>query len=135
MDAALNPKEPRTIKTRCAAAFESEALRIFIGVLIGGAVGVLVAALCPEDRCAGVGPSEACAATAELLGFIGSLWMQALKCVVLPLICCNVTLSSAELKKQAGAGKIGRWLVGYYLLTTCLAALEGLAVTLSLIHI
>ena len=94
MDAALNPKARPTARERCASAFSSEELRIFLGVVLGGAVGVTVAALCPEDRCAGVGPSEGCAAAAELLAFAGSLWMQALKAVVLPLICCNVTLSA-----------------------------------------
>ena len=69
MDAALNPKARPTARERCASAFSSEALRIFLGVVLGGAVGCTVAALCPEDRCAGVGPSEGCAATAELLAF------------------------------------------------------------------
>ena len=109
MDAALNPEDAPTARERCASVFSSEALRIFLGVPFG-VVGARSRRLCLEDRCAGVGPSEGCAAAAELLAFAGSLWMQSLKCVVLPLICCNVTLSASELKKQAGAGKIGRWL-------------------------
>ena len=39
MDAALNPKARPTARERCASAFSSEALRIFLGVVLGGAVG------------------------------------------------------------------------------------------------
>ncbi len=37
MDAALNPKARPTARERCASAFSSEALRIFLGVVLGGA--------------------------------------------------------------------------------------------------
>ena len=42
MDAALNPKARPTARERCASAFSSEALRIFLGVVLGGAVLLVV---------------------------------------------------------------------------------------------
>ena len=117
MDAALNPKARPTARERCASAFSSEALRIFLGVVLGGAVGVTVAALCPEDRCAAsAGRRRAAPPPPSSSPSPAACGCRALKCVVLPLICCNVTLSASELKKQAGVGKIGRWLVSA---TTC----------------
>jgi len=58
--------------------------------------------------------------------FPGKLWLRALKLIILPLIVANIICSVAALKEMPGAGKLGCATFCYYLMTTCIAAVEGL---------
>lgn len=64
----------------------------------------------------------------QLVELPGSLWLRALKAVVLPLIISSLIVSMLRLRTQSpGLGpKIMGFTVGYYLLTTLLAVILGL---------
>jgi len=58
--------------------------------------------------------------------FPGKLWLRALKLIILPLIVANIICSVAALKEMPGSGKLGCATFCYYLVTTMIAAVEGL---------
>ncbi len=85
---------------------------IIIGVLLGGLVGSFF----PE--------------TGVTLGFLGTLFLNALKMIVLPLIIVSITLS---IMKVGNLGSLGVKTLIYYLLTTCIAVFIGILVV-NIIH-
>jgi len=60
------------------------------------------------------------------LSFPGFLWLRALKCLVLPLIFCNMVMGTSELAHIGRAGFIGSRTIFCYLTTTVFAVLEGM---------
>lgn len=64
------------------------------------------------------------------LGLPGTLFLRALKCFVLPLVFVNIILSVIEMVNAGKAGKVGLWTIGLYTLTTFLAALEAIVVSI-----
>lgn len=62
------------------------------------------------------------------LSLPGDLFIRALKCVVLPLIFVNVILAVMQMIDAGKAGRVGKFTIGTYLLTTLLASIEGLVV-------
>mmetsp|Transcript_18429 Transcript_18429/g.24053 ORF Transcript_18429/g.24053 Transcript_18429/m.24053 type:complete len:526 (+) Transcript_18429:65-1642(+) len=60
----------------------------------------------------------------------GDLFIRSLKCVVLPLIFVNVILAVIQMLEAGKAGKVGRYTIITYLLTTLIASIEGLLVVL-----
>ncbi|KAK4185214.1 excitatory amino acid transporter 3 [Podospora australis] len=58
-----------------------------------------------------------------IIAIPGTLWLRALRAVVLPLIICAMILAVQKLKEMSsgGGGKLARWAVGYYVATTLLA--------------
>lgn len=60
------------------------------------------------------------------LGLIGDLFIRALKCVVLPLVFINVTISIMEMMTVGKAGSIGIKTVALYLGTTVMASILGI---------
>jgi solute carrier family 1 (high affinity glutamate transporter) protein 1 len=85
---------------------------IVVGVVLGGAVGSFY----PE--------------TGVKLGFIGRLFINALKMIVLPLILVSVTLS---VMKVSRLGSLGLKTLIYYLSTTAIAVTIGIVIV-NLIH-
>ncbi len=85
---------------------------IIIGVLLGGLVGSFF----PE--------------TGVMLGFLGTLFLNALKMIVLPLIIVSITLS---IMKVGNLGSLGVKTLIYYLFTTCIAVFIGILVV-NMIH-
>jgi len=85
---------------------------IIIGVLLGGFVGSFF----PE--------------TGVALGFLGTLFLNALKMIVLPLIIVSITLS---IMKVGNLGSLGVKTLIYYLFTTCIAVFIGILVV-NIIH-
>ena len=61
-------------------------------------------------------------------GFIGDLFMQALKMIIVPLIVTSVISGIASLQGVKGFGRLGGKTVGFYALSSLLAILTGLAV-------
>lgn len=102
---------------RCIALSKADSARMVLGIIIGLGLGALVAETCKEG--------EGCTAIMELLAWPGKLWMRALKAAVLPMIVTSITLSCVMLRKQGHAKAMGKFVIGYYLLTTFLATLEG----------
>ena len=64
----------------------------------------------------------------EYLKFPGSMLLQALKMVVLPLIIFSIISGIASLDSKT-TGKIGGYAVAYYAVTTVLAAILGIILT------
>jgi solute carrier family 1 (neuronal/epithelial high affinity glutamate transporter), member 1 len=89
---------------------------LIIGIVLGVILGALVGSFYPE---AGVG-----------LGFIGQLFINALKMIVLPLILVSVTLSVMNVAKL---GSLGLKTFVYYISTTAIAVTLGIVIV-SLIH-
>lgn len=87
-------------------------LGIIVGVILGGIVGSFL----PE--------------TGVKLGFLGELFLNALKMIVLPLIVVSITLS---VMKVGSLGSLGLKTLIYYLLTTAIAVFIGIVVV-SVIH-
>lgn len=94
---------------------------IVLGVIVGFIVGVLAnkpvnQLQTPEDRATAI----------MLIGFIGELFMAMLKMLILPLIMLSMICALCVLDANA-TGRIGRRTVLYYLSTTVLAVLLGIA--------
>lgn len=58
-----------------------------------------------------------------LIAIPGTLWLRALRAVVLPLIVCAMVLAVQKLKEMStgGGAQLAKWAVGYYVITTLIA--------------
>jgi Na+/H+-dicarboxylate symporter len=89
-------------------------------VLIALALAVLAGlATSPDSRLLGVPLLEA-------YGFIGSLFLNALKMLIVPLIVASIIAGMAGNQGGEGLGRLGGKTLAWYLATTALAALVGL---------
>ena len=61
----------------------------------------------------------------NLFGFVGTLFINALKMIVLPLVAASIVASIAGMEE--GLGRLGARTLGFYLLSSSLAVLVGLA--------
>lgn len=84
---------------------------LIFGIIIGVILGGLVGSFFPE--------------TGVTLGFLGTLFLNALKMIVLPLIIVSITLS---IMKVGNLGSLGVKTLIYYLFTTCIAVFIGILV-------
>ena len=84
---------------------------LIFGIIIGVILGGLVGSFFPE--------------TGVMLGFLGTLFLNALKMIVLPLIIVSITLS---IMKVGNLGSLGVKTLIYYLITTCIAVFIGILV-------
>jgi Na+/H+-dicarboxylate symporter len=67
----------------------------------------------------------------KLIGLLGDLWLRSLRAIVLPLIFTNMIMAAHSLSHiPAGAGKIAKNTMVYYLSTTLLSCIEGLIICL-----
>ncbi|MEQ9619159.1 MAG: dicarboxylate/amino acid:cation symporter [Deltaproteobacteria bacterium] len=89
---------------------------LIVGILIGVVLGGIVGSFLPE--------------TAVKLGFLGELFLNALKMIVLPLIVISITLS---IIKVGNLGSLGLKTLVYYLFTTAIAVFIGIVIV-NLIH-
>lgn len=87
-------------------------------ILIALALAVATGLLLPDEIHA-VRPSAA-------FGFVGDLFLRALKMLVTPLIVCAVISALSKMGGGNEFGRLGLKTVGYYLTTTLLAVLIGL---------
>lgn len=90
--------------------------QIFIALVAAAAVGTLVPA-----RAGGV-------AVFEVLDFVGRLFLRALQMLVVPLIVTAVVSAVAKLGGEKAFGRLGLKTVSFYIGTTLLAVVVGLAV-------
>ena len=89
-------------------------------VLIALALAVLAGlATSPETRLLGL-------PLLETYGFIGSLFLNALKMLIVPLIVASIIAGMAGNRGGAGLGRLGGKTLAWYLTTTTLAVLVGL---------
>lgn len=89
---------------------------LIIGIILGVIVGGLVGSFLPE--------------LGIKLGFLGTLFINALKMIVLPLIVVSITLS---IMKVGNLGSLGIKTLIYYLITTGIAVFIGILVV-NVIH-
>jgi len=89
---------------------------LIIGIILGVILGGLVGSLLPD-----IGIK---------LGFLGMLFLNALKMIVLPLIVVSITLS---IMKVGNLGSLGLKTLFYYLITTGIAVFIGIVVV-NVIH-
>ena len=62
----------------------------------------------------------------NVFDFVGGLFLNALKMIVVPLIISTIILGIANMAKQDSFGRVGAKTVGFYLLTGILAVISGL---------
>jgi Na+/H+-dicarboxylate symporter len=96
----------------------SDAVRIFAALALGVVAGALVPATW------GYGTLTFGATVA----FAGDLFLRLLQMVVVPLVATSIITSVARLGRDHAFGRLGLKTVGYYTLTTLLAALAGLII-------
>jgi Na+/H+-dicarboxylate symporter len=92
-------------------------LQIFISLALAVGAGVWAG---PTTALAGV-------KLVDVFTFVGALFLQALQMVVMPLIASAVITAVAGFGRDNALGRVGLKTVGYYLMTTLLAVLVGLA--------
>jgi len=89
--------------------------QIIFAALLAIAIGLIVTTQVDDIP-------EACTA---ILAIPGNLWLRALRAVVLPMIVTAMIMAIQRLRNmtQGGgkAGKLARWTIGYYILTTIIA--------------
>lgn len=96
-------------------------------VLIALALAVLAgSATQPDSLLAGISPLA-------VYDFLGSLFLNALKMLIVPLIVASIIASLANNQRTSGLGRLGGKTLAWYLTTTTLAVLVGL-VTMNLIQ-
>ncbi|KAL2264428.1 hypothetical protein VTK26DRAFT_3315 [Humicola hyalothermophila] len=93
------------------------ALQIVVAAIVAIAIGLAVTNTVDE-----VPP-----AASAIIAIPGTLWLRALKAVVLPLIICAIILAVQRLREMStgGGGVLARWTIGYYVLTTLLAIVHS----------
>lgn len=96
-------------------------------VLIALALAVLAgSATQPDSLLAGISPLA-------VYDFLGSLFLNALKMLIVPLIVASIIASLANNQRTSGLGRLGGKTLAWYLTTTTLAVLVGL-VTMNLMQ-
>ena len=96
-------------------------LLIVIGCVIGFIIGALVNG--PVHK---ISSPEEKKTTIMLIGFAGELFMNMLKLLILPLIVASLICALASLDANA-SGRVGRRALIYYMATTLLAVILGIA--------
>eukprot|EP00437_Effrenium_voratum_P027424 CAMPEP_0181405234 /NCGR_PEP_ID=MMETSP1110-20121109/4656_1 /TAXON_ID=174948 /ORGANISM="Symbiodinium sp., Strain CCMP421" /LENGTH=450 /DNA_ID=CAMNT_0023527619 /DNA_START=42 /DNA_END=1394 /DNA_ORIENTATION=+ len=120
-----DPQKPAQSCPLARSCRHCEALRVLIGVFIGLAVG-LVLSLAADL------PAES--EILQILAFPGKLWLKALKCVVLPMIFCGMVHSMVMMRELPAARSAAIWVIGLYTTTTVVAAMEGVAISWTLLR-
>ena len=64
----------------------------------------------------------------QVYGFFGTLFLNALKMVIVPLIMASIISSMASLNQGDNLGRLGLKTLGYYATTSLIAILIGLTV-------
>ena len=91
--------------------------------IVGLGVGIGLSFWTPEDE-------ESKKILITWLGLVGDIFVRALKCIVIPLVFCNVVLATVEMVRMGKASSIGWITIGVYAVTTALAAIFGVLATL-----
>ena len=101
-------------------------LQIIIALVLAVIVGVIINQVCAVKRDPTVVLSTTGEGFVEFFGYIGDLFLQALKMIIVPLIFSSVVVGIARLGKAEGFGRLGLKTVGYYVMTSFFAIVIGL---------
>ncbi len=96
---------------------KSNPMYIFVGLAVGIIAGLIVNAV------GGAGTPFM-----SFVGFVGNLYLNALKMMVYPLIFCSIVVGVTEVGNAAATGKIALKSVIYFLITTALASVVAVVV-------
>jgi len=121
MMSPANPMEPdNTAPTDVSVGCRSWVYRWLTTLtLVGVALGVLTGILCSF---LGASPE-----TVDVIRFPGQLFIRALKAFVVPMVFSSMVANTAVLGRTGAGSKMARLVVAYYLATTAVAGLEGVA--------
>ncbi|CAI6334475.1 unnamed protein product [Periconia digitata] len=116
MEEHMMSTEPEVKKTFWQRVKEPGSVwQIIIAALSAIAIGLIVTTQVEEVHPAAI----------ALTAIPGTLWLRALRAVVLPMIVTAMIMAIQRLRKmtQSGgkAGKLARWTIGYYVVTTIIA--------------
>jgi Na+/H+-dicarboxylate symporter len=100
--------------------------QILIALVMAVGVGVVVNLGCAVSREPTVELNATGQALVSFFDYLGTLFMLALKMIIVPLIFSSVVVGIAGLGKTRGFGRLGLKTVGYYALTSFCAILIGL---------
>ena len=114
------------VKTDDASASFS-VKHVIISAFLGIGVGIALSLWNYDDTNGG----DAKNLTLQWIGLIGDLFIRALKCVVLPLVFVNVSISVMDMLQIGKAKSIGWKVIGFYFFTTVTASFIGIASVLS----
>ncbi|MBB5353372.1 Na+/H+-dicarboxylate symporter [Haloferula luteola] len=98
--------------------------QILIALVLATVTGMIFRGLFGPDP----GEGSFCTRAIEISSFVGDLFMQALKMIIVPLIVTSVISGIASLQGVQGFGRLGGKTLGFYALTTLLAVFTGLTV-------
>lgn len=99
-------------------------LKILIGMVLGVGVGTLL------GPSAGLVPPDIARPISNWLAIPGQIFLVLVQMIVIPLIFASLILGIAASENMEQLRKLGSRVVGYFILTTILAIVIGLAVTL-----
>ena len=85
--------------------------QIFIAMILGAILGLMF------------GP------TMKALGFIGTIWLNCVKMIVVPMVLVTIITGIISQKNLSSLGRIAFRIIAYYILTTLVATVVGLVVT------
>ena len=97
--------------------------QILIAIILGGLAGWLTGDTFTVAGVSAYGVYE----------FVGTLFLNALKMLIVPLIAASIIVGVAGIGSSGNLGRLGSKTMGFYLLTTMAAILVGLVLTLTLI--
>jgi Na+/H+-dicarboxylate symporter len=98
-------------------------IQILGAIVLAVGCGLAIHAYEASGRVAVIGPVSAVGA----LGFVGELFLRALKMLVVPLVVSSIVTGVAGLGSVEGFGRLGIKTLGYYALTSLFAILVGLS--------
>ncbi len=85
--------------------------QIFVAMLIGAILGIVIGE--PMTK----------------LGFIGTIWLNCIKMIVVPMVLATIVTGVVSQKDMKTLGRISFRIMAYYLITTLVACAIGIAVT------
>ena len=94
--------------------------KIILGLLLGAACGITANVVAGDARWVR-------AIADNVAGPIGQIFLRMLLMTVIPLVFCSITLGVAQLGDIRKVGRVGARTIAYFLLSTALSALVGLA--------
>lgn len=89
----------------------SLATQIFVAMLLGAILGISVGE--PMTK----------------LGFIGNIWLNCIKMIVVPMVIATIVTGIVSQKDIKSLGRISFRIMAYYILTTLIACVIGIIVT------
>ena len=85
--------------------------QIFVAMIIGSIAGLI------------------CGDIMKQVAFIGTIWLNCVKMIVVPMVFFTIITGITSQKNLSSLGRIAGHIIAYYVLTTLVATVIGLAVT------